>query len=59
MIRERAPREKKDAEPRVVETARMEFRARERAEDVISKARAEDKVHVKSGARAKGREDFR
>ena len=59
MIQERALRDRKYAKGRVAETARMEFRERERAEAVISKARDEEKVQDKSGERYKGREEFR
>ena len=59
MIQERALRDRKYAKGRVAETARMEFRERERAEAVISKARDEEKVQAKSGDGEKGREGFR
>ena len=52
-------RGRKDAEARVTEASRMEFRVRDRAGDVISEARAEAKVQEKAGAGDKGKEDVR
>ena len=46
----------KDAGARVLEMAVMAFRARERAEGVISKAMSEAKVQSKSGGEGKVKE---
>ena len=44
-------------EVRVAEAARMAFRARERAEDIIAKAKTKTKLQAKAGVREMGRED--
>ena len=59
MIPERLLRGRKDEEDRVKEAERMEFRARERSEAVISKARAKEKALAEAEAGTKGRGDVR